>query len=58
MVKLVKQEYAGQASLRNLSNLEEPLEDPDNQGLLTYIKKLVVYVSDIAATLLFISWDM
>ena len=47
-----KQESAGQSMLRNLLELEEPPEAPYDQGLLTYIKKLAAYVSDIAATLL------
>ena len=37
-----KQESAGKADLRNLSKLEEPLESPNNQGMLNNIKILVI----------------
>ena len=47
-----KQDSSGQAALRNLSKLEEPPEGPDNQGVLTCIKKLATYMSDLAATFL------
>ena len=47
-----KQDYADQAALKKLSDLEGPTEDPDNQGVLTYIKKLATYVSDLEANLL------
>ena len=47
-----KQESAWQAALRNLSDLEEPPEALDNQGMLTYIKKLATYVSDLASNFL------
>ena len=47
-----KQESAEKSALRNLSEFEEALEDPDNQVILTYIKKLATNVSDLAATLL------
>ena len=45
-----KQESERNATLRNISELEEPPEDPDNQGMMTYIKKLAIYVSDLAAS--------
>ena len=32
--------------------MEEPLEDPENQGMMTYIKGIVIYMSDLAATFL------
>ena len=34
-----KQESAGQADLRNLSELKEPPEDPDDQGLFLISRK-------------------
>ena len=49
---ICKQDYSIQASLMNLSDLEEPSEAPDDQGVLTYIKKLATYVYYFAATLL------
>ena len=47
-----KQYSAGQAALRNLSELEEPPVAPDDQGMLTYIKNLATYMSDLAVTFL------
>ena len=41
----------------NLSDLEEPSEAPDDQGVLTYIKKLATYVYYFAATLLGFTHD-
>ena len=38
--------------LSNLSELEEPQEAPDDQGVLNYTKNLSTYVSDIASTFL------
>ena len=52
MGKPGKQESAGKAALRNLSESEETPEAPDNQGMLNYIKKLATYVSDLTATFL------
>ena len=36
----VKQDSVGQADIRDLSELEEPPESTDNQGVLTYTKKI------------------
>ena len=47
-----KQNSTRQSDPRNLSELEEPPEAPGNEGVLTYIKKLATYVSDLAVTLL------
>ena len=47
-----------QVALKNISELEEPPEAPDNQGILTYIKKLATYVSDLAVTFLRFSRDV
>ena len=47
-----KQEYAGQTTLRNQLELEEPPEAPYDQGMLTYTKKLATYVYELAVTLL------
>ena len=52
MVKPVKQASSGQAPLRNLSELEEPPEAPEDKWVLTYINKLTTYVFDLAATFL------
>ena len=52
LVTPVKQESAGQAALRNLSELEETPEAQYYQGVLTYIKNLATYVSDFEATFL------
>ena len=41
---LVKCESTGHADLRNLSELEETPEAPDEQGLLTYINQVAAYV--------------
>ena len=38
--------------------MEEPPEDLDNQGVLTYIKKLDTYVSDLADTFLGFACDL
>ena len=57
MGKTGTQESAGQAALRNLSELEEPLEAPYYQGILTYIKNSATYMSDPAATLLYLGHD-
>ena len=48
----VKQDSSSQSTLRNLWELEESPEAPDNQGVMTYIKKLATYVYDLAATFL------
>ena len=37
--------------------MEEPLEAPENQGMLTYTKNLSTYVSDLAATFLGFACD-
>ena len=52
-----KQESSGKSDLRNLSDLEEPPEAPNNQGMLTHIKKLATYVSDLAANFLGFACD-
>ena len=52
LVTPFKQDSCGQANIRNLSYLEEPLEATDKQLILTYIKTFSTYVSDLAATLL------
>ena len=52
-----KQDSSGQAALRNLSELEEPLETPNDQGMLTYIKKLATRMSDLVATFLGFAHD-
>ena len=57
MVTPGKQESSGQATLRNFLELEETPEAPDNQGMLTYIKKLAIYVLDIVDTFLDFTWD-
>ena len=49
---LGKHNSAGQTALKNLFELKELPEDPGDQGVLTYIKKLSTYVSDTVATLL------
>ena len=46
-----------QAALRNLSELEETPEAPENQDILTYIKNLATYVSDLASTFLGFAHD-
>ena len=53
-----KQESTGKAALRNLSELEENQEAPDNQGMLTYIIKLATYISYLAATFLGFARDV
>ena len=52
LVTPFKQDSVGQAALKNLSELEEPPEAPDDQGVLTYTKKLATYVSDLASIFL------
>ena len=52
-----KQDYTGQAYLRNLSYLEEPLEASEGQGVLNYTKKLATHVTDHALTLLGFAYD-
>ena len=47
-----KQVSTGQANLRNVSESEEPPEDLDDPGVLTYIKRLTTYLLDLADTLL------
>ena len=47
-----KQESSGQDTTRNLKQLKKSPESPDNQGMLTHIKKLVTYVSNISANFL------
>ena len=53
----VKQESSGKVTLRNLLGLGEPLEAPDDQRFLTYIKILSVYMSDLEARFLGFSRD-
>ena len=47
-----KQDSAGKSTLRDLLELEEPPEAPDNQWMLTYINKIATYVSHLEATFL------
>ena len=53
----VKQEYSRQAALRNISELVEPPEDPDDQVVLTYIKRLDTYMLDLGGAFLSFAGD-
>ena len=52
-----KQESTGKVDISNLLELEETSEAPDDQEVLTYIKRLATYVSDLVAAFLGLTCD-